>query len=77
MLPGRKGTFGETDIRLREPNGTSQGLLGPGMRKEQHEPGLALPAGCPQPTKCGHQKQAQSQLCLETGPHGTPQPGEG
>lgn len=77
MLPGIKGTFGRVDMRLKEPNGSSQGFWDQEMREEQHEAGSALPAGCPQPTKCEHQKQAQSRLCLETGPHGTLQPGEG
>lgn len=76
MLPDMKGTFGGVDMRLREV-GAPRGCWDQGMREEQHEPRLALPADCPQPTKCGHQKQAQSRLCLETGPHGTPQPGEG
>lgn len=71
MLPDVQGTLGGVVTRFRIKRELS------GVAEEVHKPHLALPVGCPQPTKCGHQKQAQSQLCLETGPHGTPQPSEG
>lgn len=77
MLPGVKGTPGAVDVRLRTKR-ELPGVAGTGESEgEEDEPGWALPAGCPQPTRCGHQKQAQSRPCQETGPHGTLQSGKG
>lgn len=74
---GYEGDLWGVDTRLREPDGSPGGCGDQGTREEQNGTELALPAGCPQPTKCGHQKRAQNRLCLETGPRGTLQPGEG